>query len=65
MGKPIKAVFDYLRLEDVSIIGIAMGGWLGLRAAAFEPRIKRVIASSVLFDANQYNFIAGQKLAKL
>ena len=42
-----------------------MGGWLSLRAAAFEPRVKRVIASSVSFDVNQYNSAVGQKLAKL
>jgi len=63
--KPIKAVLDYFELEDVSLIGISMGGWLSLRAAAFEPRVKRVIASSVSFDVNQYNSSLGQKLAKL
>ena len=63
--KPIKAVLDYFELEDVSLVGISMGGWLSLRAAAFEPRVKRVIASSVSFDVNQYNNIVGQKLAKL
>ena len=30
-----------------------MGGWLCFRAAAFEPRIKRVIASSIAFDYMQ------------
>jgi pimeloyl-ACP methyl ester carboxylesterase len=63
--KPIKAVLDHFKLEDVTLIGISMGGWLSLRAAAFEPRVKRVIASSVSFDVNQYNNIVGQKLAKL
>ena len=63
--KPIKAVLDHFKLEDVTLIGISMGGWLSLRAAAFEPRVKRVIASSVSFDVNQYNSAVGQKLAKL
>jgi len=63
--KPIKAILDYFELEDVSLVGISMGGWLSLRAAAFEPRVKRVIASSVSFDVNQYNSSLGQKLAKL
>jgi pimeloyl-ACP methyl ester carboxylesterase len=63
--KPIKAILDHFKLDDVSLIGISMGGWLSLRAAAFEPRVKRVIASSVSFDVNQYNNILGQKLAKL
>jgi hypothetical protein len=42
-----------------------LGGWLCLRAAAFEPRIKRVIAHSVSFDVIQYTNIVGQKLGKL
>jgi len=63
--KPIKAVLDHFNLDDVTLIGISMGGWLSLRAAAFEPRVKRVIASSVSFDVNQYNNLLGQKLAKL
>lgn len=61
--KPIKAVLDHFNLDDMTLIGISMGGWLSLRAAAFEPRIKRVIASSVSYDVNQYNNIIAQKLA--
>ncbi|MBP2028596.1 pimeloyl-ACP methyl ester carboxylesterase [Acetoanaerobium pronyense] len=51
--KPIKAILDYFNLDDVTLIGISMGGWLCLRASAFEPRIKRVIASSIAFDYMQ------------
>jgi alpha-beta hydrolase superfamily lysophospholipase len=47
---PTKAVLDHFNLDDVTILGFSMGGWLCFRAAAFEPRIKRVIASSVVFD---------------
>lgn len=43
--KPTSAILDYFNLEDVTLIGLSVGGWLCLRAAAFEPRIKRVIAS--------------------
>jgi len=43
--KPTSAVLDYFNLEDVTLIGLSVGGWLCMRAAAFEPRIKRVIAS--------------------
>ncbi len=63
--KPAKAILDHFKLRDVTWFGISLGGWLGLRAAAFEPRIKRVIASSVFFDVNQYINIVGQQLAKL
>jgi len=48
--KPIKAILDYFQLEDVTLIGLSMGGWLCLRAAAFEKRIKRVIASGHVYD---------------
>ncbi len=48
--KPSKAVLDYFDLDDVTLLGISMGGWLCLRAAAYEPRIKRVIALSIAYD---------------
>ena len=48
-GKPVKAVLDYFDLDNVTWLGISMGGWFCFRAAAFEPRINRVIASSVSF----------------
>ena len=56
--KPAKALIDYFDLEDVTWLGISMGGWFCFRAAAFEPRIGRVIASSIAFDYMQaYNII--------
>ena len=63
--KPTKAILDYFKLDDVTLLGVSMGGWLCIRAAAFEPRIKRVIAWSVSFDVNQYTNIVGQQIAKL
>jgi pimeloyl-ACP methyl ester carboxylesterase len=43
--QPTAAILDYFDLDDVTLFGLSMGGWLCLRAAAFEPRIKRVVAS--------------------
>lgn len=43
--KSTSAILDYFNLDDVTLIGLSVGGWLCLRAAAFEPRIKRVITS--------------------
>ena len=63
--RPTKAILDYFKLNDVTLLGISMGGWLCIRAAAFEPRIKRVIAWSVSFDVLQYTNILGQQFAKL
>jgi pimeloyl-ACP methyl ester carboxylesterase len=51
--KPVKAVLDHFRLDDVTLLGMSMGGWFGLRAAAFEPRIHRVIANGHAIDYMQ------------
>jgi pimeloyl-ACP methyl ester carboxylesterase len=48
--EPLKAVLDYFSLRDAVLFGISMGGYWCIRAAAFEKRITRVIASSVVYD---------------
>jgi pimeloyl-ACP methyl ester carboxylesterase len=48
--RPAGAVLDYFQLDDVTLIGLSMGGWLGLRASAFEKRIRRVIATGHAYD---------------
>jgi pimeloyl-ACP methyl ester carboxylesterase len=48
--KPTGAILDYFRLNDVTLLGLSMGGWYCLRAAAFDSRIKRVIASGHSID---------------
>jgi pimeloyl-ACP methyl ester carboxylesterase len=48
--KPVKAILDYFNLKDVTLIGTSFGGWLVLRAAAFEPRVQRVIAFDIIYD---------------
>jgi pimeloyl-ACP methyl ester carboxylesterase len=48
--KPVGTILDYFKLKDVTLLGISMGGCLALRAAALEPRIRRVIAYDVFFD---------------
>jgi pimeloyl-ACP methyl ester carboxylesterase len=62
MGKPIKAVLDYFKLNDITLVGISMGGWFCFRAAAFEPRIKRVIASSISYDYMKLMNVVLQKM---
>jgi pimeloyl-ACP methyl ester carboxylesterase len=52
--KPAKAVLDHLGLDDVTWLGVSMGGYLCFRAAAFEPRIKRVIASGIAYDYTKF-----------
>jgi alpha-beta hydrolase superfamily lysophospholipase len=47
---PVKAVLDYFNRPDVTLLGISMGGYWCLRAAAFEKRVKRVIVFPPVYD---------------
>ena len=49
--KPVSVVLDHFKLDDVTLLGISLGGYLSIRAAAFEPRINRVIPMSVSYDS--------------
>ena len=66
--KPIKAVLDYFNLSDITLLGISMGGYWCLRAAAFEKRISRVIAFPPLYDwmesTNGFNRVLVNLIAK-
>jgi pimeloyl-ACP methyl ester carboxylesterase len=46
--KPVKAVLDFFRLDAVTLMGFSLGGALVIRAAAFEPRVRRVIAYDIM-----------------
>ncbi len=48
--RPVAAVLDHLAVERCTIVGVSLGGCLAPRAAAFEPRIRRVVAFDVLDD---------------
>jgi pimeloyl-ACP methyl ester carboxylesterase len=48
--RPVAAVLDAFNLQDVTLVGICLGGCLAIRAAAFEPRVRRVVAFDVLSD---------------
>jgi len=48
--KPVKTVLNFFQLDDVTLMGISLGGGLVMRAAAFEPRVRRVIADDILTD---------------
>jgi pimeloyl-ACP methyl ester carboxylesterase len=49
--KPVKAVLDFFRLDAVTLVGFSLGGGLVIRAAAFEPRVLRVIAYDIMTNA--------------
>ena len=48
--KPTSAVLDHFNVFDVTLLGVSMGGYWSIRAAAFEKRIKRVISFPPVYD---------------
>ncbi len=48
--RPVKSILDHYNIDEAAIFGLSMGGWFCIRAAAFEPRIKNVIASGHAID---------------
>lgn len=51
--KPVKTILDFFQLDDVTLFGLSLGGYLVIRAAAFENRVKHVIADDVCADFYQ------------
>jgi len=48
--KPVGAVLDHFDLDDVTLVGLSMGGYWGVRAAGLEPRISRLVIWPPVFD---------------
>jgi len=46
--KASSAILDYFNINECAMIGISWGGYFAMRSAAFEPRIKAVVAYDVL-----------------
>lgn len=46
--KTVAVILDYLGSDNVTLIGISLGGYLAVRAASLEPRVQRVIANDVM-----------------
>jgi alpha-beta hydrolase superfamily lysophospholipase len=61
--KPVEAILDYFNLDDVTLIGISLGGYLAIRAAAFEKRVHRVVADDIL--SNFYEVVLNTLPGKL
>ena len=53
--KPVSTVLDYFEVQEITLIGMSLGGCLALRAAAFEPRVHRVVAYDVFTDLLDIN----------
>lgn len=48
--RPVGAVLDHFGLQRAALVGISMGGYWALRAAAHEPRIDQVVAWPPVYD---------------
>lgn len=48
--KPVTAILDYFDLDDVTLIGASLGGYLAPRAGAFDKRIQRIVGWSIFPD---------------
>ena len=44
------AVLDHFSLDDITLIGISLGGYLAPRAAAYDERIRRVVMFDLIYD---------------
>ena len=62
--KAAKAVLDYFQLNDVTPLGVSMGGYWIMRAAAFESRIQRVIAMPPVYDWLEMTHPVNRSIAK-
>lgn len=47
---PVSSILNYYNIEKADLIGMSLGGYLSMRAAAFEPRIEKVIAFDVYYS---------------
>ena len=47
---PVAAVLDYFGVTSCTMVGISWGGFFALRAAAFEKRIRHVVAYDAMDD---------------
>ena len=48
--KPVRTVLDHFQLHDVDAHRVLARLWPGARAAAYEPRVRRVVADDIFTD---------------
>ena len=57
--RPVGAAIDYLATradvdpERIGLLGVSMAGYYGMRAAAFEPRIRSVVAWGAMYSVHE------------
>ncbi|MCC7666761.1 alpha/beta fold hydrolase [Liquorilactobacillus satsumensis] len=48
--KPISTIINYFEMKNVSVIGMSLGGYLVMRAAAFDKRITKIAAFDIFYS---------------
>ena len=48
--RAVARILDELEITSCTLMGVSLGGYLAPRAAAFEPRVRRLIAWSAMAD---------------
>ena len=48
--EPLSLILDDLAISSCTLLGVSLGGYLAPRAAAFEPRAKRLIAWGPMYE---------------
>ncbi|KRL37093.1 alpha/beta fold hydrolase [Liquorilactobacillus uvarum] len=48
--KPISTILDYFGIKRASAVGMSLGGYLVMRAAAFEKRLDKVVAFDIFYS---------------
>lgn len=48
--KPVSTIIDYFDFNKVSVIGVSLGGYLVMRAAAFDKRIDKIVAFDIFYS---------------
>ncbi|HUF39207.1 MAG TPA: alpha/beta hydrolase [Anaerolineales bacterium] len=48
--KPVGAILDHFEVDSAALVGISMGGYWAVRAAAYEPRIQQVVSWPPVYD---------------
>lgn len=56
--------FESGYLPDVTLIGISLGGYLATRAAAFEPRISKLVMYDLIYDFMAHLELVWEKLVE-
>ncbi|WP_349515128.1 alpha/beta hydrolase [Leuconostoc suionicum] len=48
--KPVSVILDFFDIKRASAVGVSLGGYLVMRAAAFEKRLDKVVAFDIFYS---------------